>query len=62
MFTSMEMNKDLMEELKAYKAAIIIAGKKVYVIRRMNKLVYVEMNRVIKALTLANTMVSLDLD
>ena len=62
MFRSMEMNKDLMEESKAYKAASIIAGKKVHVIGRIGELVYVEMNRVMKALTPADTMVSLDLD
>ena len=62
MFRSMEMNKDLMEESRAYKAATIIAGKKVHVIGRMGELVYEEMNKVMKALTPADTMVSLDLD
>ena len=61
-FRSMVLNKDLMEESKAYKAATIIAGKKVHVIGRIGELVYVEMNIVMKALTQADTMVSLDLD
>ena len=33
----MELNKDLIEESNAYKAATIIAGKKVHVIGRIGR-------------------------
>ena len=60
-FKGMRMNKEMMEETKAYQAANMIAGKKVQVIGFKTELVYVQMDLVMKALTPADTMVRLDL-